>query len=122
MRKLLIASVLLLITISIFGQVGKGAGATYAVPVLSSDVRDTIHVHDTVRVPVYFIDITDTLAATVIYKKSVKSDRLYTAKGFAIVRGFKTMENGKPVWVDKPQFIGALDSRKKALKNVIQVL
>jgi hypothetical protein len=85
-----------------------------------------VHKPDTVQVqvpfPVYLYDITDTVKVRVMYKKSDKSDRIYQTDGFALVRGFKTMQNGQPVWVDKPQLIGALDSKKKPIKNPIQVL
>ena len=77
---------------------------------------------DTVQVPVYLVDVTDTIPATVLYKKSDKSDRIYTVKGFALVRGFKVMVKGQPQWADKPQIIGALDDKKRLIKNVIQVL
>lgn len=83
---------------------------------------DTIRIHDTLQVPVYLVDVTDTIPATVLYKKSEKSDRIYTVKGFALVRGFKVMVKGQPQWADKPQIIGALDDKKRLIKNVIQVL
>lgn len=85
---------------------------------------NVVHKPDTVQVPVpvYLYDITDTVNAKVMYKKSDKSDRIYQTDGFALVRGFKTLQNGQPVWVDKPQLIGALDSKKKTIKNPIQIL
>jgi len=85
-------------------------------------IHDTIRIKDTVNVPIYLVDVTDTLPATVMYKKDSKSDRVYTLKGFALVRGFKVMVQGKPQWADKPQIVGALDDRKRLIKNVIQVL
>lgn len=85
-------------------------------------IHDTIRIKDTVNVPIYLVDVTDTLPATVMYKKDSKSDRVYTLKGFALVRGFKVMVNGKPQWADKPQVVGALDDKKRLIKNVIQVL
>lgn len=84
--------------------------------------RDTIRIHDTIQVPVYLVDVTDTVPATVLYKKSEKSDRIYTVKGFALVRGFKVFVQGKAQWADKPQIVGALDDKKRLIKNVIQVL
>lgn len=84
--------------------------------------RDTIRIHDTLQVPVYLVDVTDTIPATVLYKKSEKSDRIYTVKGFALVRGFKVFVNGKAQWADKPQIVGAIDDKKRLIKNVIQVL
>lgn len=77
---------------------------------------------DTVQVPVYLVDVTDTVPANLIYKKSGKSDRVYTVKGFALVRGFKVFVNGKAQWADKPQIVGALDDKKRLIKNVIQVI
>lgn len=83
---------------------------------------DTIRIRDTVPMPVYLVDVTDTIPATVLYKKSEKSDRIYTVKGFALVRGFKVFVQGKAQWADKPQIVGALDDKKRLIKNVIQVI
>lgn len=85
-------------------------------------IRDTIRIKDTVNVPIYLVDVTDTMPATVMYKKDAKSDRVYTLKGFALVRGFKVMVQNKPQWADKPAVVGALDDKKRLIKNVIQVL
>lgn len=85
--------------------------------------KTLIHKPDTVLVPIYLIDITDTIAVnTIMYKEKANSNRIYTTKGFALLRGFKTLANGKPQWVDKPKLIGALDEKKKVIKNLIQIL
>lgn len=108
----------------IIGGLGNGGG----VPCDTFKIRDTIRIHDTIRVrdtvtmPVYLVDITDTVSATIMYKKSEKSDRIYTTKGYALIRGFKTWLQSKMQWVDKPNIIGALDDRKRPIANVIQVL
>lgn len=87
---------------------------------------NVVHKADTVQVqvpvPVYLYDITDTVKARVMYKKSEKSDRIYQTDGFVQVRGFKTLQNGQAVWLDKPQIIGALDNKKKAIAHPIQLL
>lgn len=86
-------------------------------------IHDTIRIKDTVPVPVFLVDVTDTVPAnTIMYKKDSKSDRVYTTSGFALIRGLKTMVQGRPQWADKPQLVGALDNKKRAIKNVIQIL
>lgn len=115
MRKTTIAIILLLSVTAVFGQTKADS--------LTQPIKcDTIRIRDTVPMPVYLVDVTDTVPATVLYKKSEKSDRIYTVKGFALVRGFKVMAQGKPQWADKPQIVGALDDKKRPIKNVIQVL
>ena len=115
MRKTTIAIILLLSVTAVFGQ-------TKADSLTQPKKCDTIRIRDTVPMPVYLVDVTDTVPATVLYKKSEKSDRIYTVKGFALVRGFKVFVQGKAQWADKPQIVGALYDKKRQVKNVIQIL
>lgn len=71
---------------------------------------------------VYLIDVTDTVPATVLYKKDTASDQVFTASGFALVRGLKTIQDGKPVWAQEPQLVGAVNEKKEPVKNLIRVL
>lgn len=149
MRKTIIATIMLLSVTSVFAQEKKDTSSRYlgvmneknelivaaynsgrieapdplrAIDTLIKMVKRLTQKKDTAYVPVYLVDVTDTVSATVMYKKDSKSDRVYTLSGFALVRGFKVMMQGKPVWADKPNIIGALDDKKRVIKNVIQVL
>jgi hypothetical protein len=125
MRKTTIAIIMLLSVTAVFGQEKKDTATIEidnARDVYIGDNEGLVVKKDTVYIPVYLVDVTDTLPATVMYKKDSKSDRVYTLKGFALVRGFKVFVQGKAQWADKPQIVGALDDKKRLIKNVIQVL
>lgn len=81
---------------------------------------DTVVIHDTVSVAVYLVDITDTVPATITYELKKGKGHVRIAKGYALVRGFKVFDK-QPKWVTKPEIIGALDSKKRILHNVIQI-
>lgn len=83
-------------------------------------VCDTVRIHDTVKVAIYLVDITDTVPATITYEMKKGKGHIRIAKGYALVRGFKVFDK-EPKWVDKPTLVGALDDKKRPLKNVIQV-
>lgn len=117
MKKAIIAAALLMITAVVFSQEKQKVDSGQHLK------KDTAQKKDTVYVPVYLFDITDTVSATVLYKEKEGSNRIYSKKGFALLRGFQMVDKkGILQWVDKPKLVGALDDKKKPVKNVIQVL
>lgn len=114
MRKLVIFIIATIVSANCLAQSTSVKTAEWKNP------KDTVHVKDTVRVPVYLVDVTDTVQASITYEKKKGSGRVYITKGFALLRGFKVFDK-EPKWVDKPALVGALDEKKRPIKNVVQV-
>ncbi len=115
MKKQIFLIFAILVSLSAFSQMpNKG---------IVPPVKDTgaKAVKDTVFVPVYLVDITDTIPATITYEKKKGRGHVRIVKGYALVRGFKVFDK-EPKWAVKPEVIGALDAKKKPLKNIIQIL
>lgn len=117
MKKTLIIAIALLSAALSFGQNRQTAEE---VNIDSAGVVTIVQ--DTVYVPVYLIDVTDTIQAAFVYRKHSKSAKLKTMQGYVLVRGFKTIAGGKPVWADNPVLAGGLTKKKKPVKNVISIL
>jgi hypothetical protein len=76
---------------------------------------------DTVFVPIYLIDVSDTIPATITYEKKKGSGRVFITQGFVIVRGFKVFDK-EPKWIKKPDVIGVIDKKKNPINNIVQIL
>lgn len=118
MKKTLIIAIALLSAALSFGQNRQTAEEV----IIDTAGVVRIVVKDTVYVPVYLIDVTDTIQANFVYRKHANSAKLKTMQGYVLVRGVKTIAGGKPVWADNPVLAGGLTKKKKPVKNVISIL
>mgnify|MGYP000912040426 CR=1 FL=1 len=115
MKKQIFILVAIFVSVNVFGQLpNKGI----VPPIKDTTVKAA---KDTVFVPVYLVDITDTVPANITFERKKGKGHLRLVKGYALYRGFKVYDK-EPKWVVKPDFVGALDAKKKPIKNVIQVL
>lgn len=104
--KSLFTTAIILIGLSCYGQVKIDSGKVQKPKV------------DTVKVPVYLIDITDTVKGIVLYKKKSSSNKIFQVEGYNLLRGFKTLD-GK--WITMPNHVGALDNKKRRLMYWISI-
>lgn len=98
--KIILLLSIIIFSLTSYGQPGK---------------KDTLK-KDTVYVPLY--QVRDTIPSQVVYKKG-KGDRLYQCDGFMVVLGYKKYVNGQFVWEGNPEFLEALDSRKKKISKPV---
>jgi hypothetical protein len=75
--------------------------------------KDSTAKKDTVYKPVY--ESADTIKKAMIYADATNTVKFM--EGYIIVKGFKTEQKGKMVWVSEPKPTAVLDEKKRPLKT-----
>lgn len=71
--------------------------------------RDTVYIHDTLRIPIYHYQSSDTIQAAFL----LKGDRLIS--GFIIYSGFKVQTSKGLQWSAEPVASGFLDRKRRVI-------
>ena len=88
---------------------------------LLAGAQDLTPKKDTVAVPVYISEKTDTVQVQTLLFKGAAGQVLYTSPGYVIVKtqvGTTDGKNYQPL--SQPKVIGAMDSRRRPVSPIIQ--
>lgn len=104
---LIIVLILLAVGTAVVAQPGKLVISSLSVP--DYHIRDTIRIHDTLRIPIYHYQSSDTIQAAFL----LKGDRLIS--GFIIYSGFKVQTSKGLQWSAEPVASGFLDRKRRVI-------